>query len=91
MFSNIDINFFFVNKNFNSYIFFKFNNTKYVIVRERFKTVKAEDINDIRQYMFKYIQQNLYKACKTMCNQINKHKKTLIINQIIKLFCSIAI
>ena len=58
-------------------MFFNFDNFKYVIVRKRFKAFKVEDINNIMQYVLKYMQQNLYKAREIMFKQVNKHKKKI--------------
>ena len=56
IFSNIDMNFFFANKGFNSRMFFSSNNIEYITARERFELIKAEDINKIMQCVLKYMQ-----------------------------------
>ena len=74
---NTNKNFFYINKNFNSRKSFNFNNTKYIIARERLETIKAEYINTIMQCMFEYKQQNLHKPREKIYKQINKHKKKI--------------
>ena len=56
---------------------FNFDNIEYIIVRERFKTIKAKNINDIMQRVLKYMQQNSYKTHKIIFKQINKHRKKI--------------
>ena len=55
MFSNIDLNFFYINKSFNFRISFNFDSIKYIIIRNRSKTVKVEEISDIMQRVLKYV------------------------------------
>ena len=45
---------------------FNFNNIKYVIVREKLKIIKVENINDIMQCVLKYVQRNSYQAHEIM-------------------------
>ena len=66
VFSSTDINFFYVNKDFNSRMFFNLDSTKYVIIRERLEIVKTENISNIMQRVLKYMQQNLHKVCEAM-------------------------
>ena len=74
VFSNINLNFFYVNKNFNFCMSFSFNNIEYVIAR---KIIKIENISDIMQRILKYMQQNFYKIHKIMFKQINKYRKKI--------------
>ena len=77
VFLNIDLSFFYINKSFNSRIFYNFDNIEYIIVREKFKIIKVEDINNIMQRILKYMQQNFYKTREVMFKQINKYKKKI--------------
>ena len=77
IFININMNFLFVNKDFNSHMFFHLNNIEYITVRERLESVKIENINEIMQRVLKYMQQQFYKACKVMIRQVNKRKKKI--------------
>ena len=52
---NIDINFFLVNKDFNSRMFFNSNNIEYITARKKLESVKAEDDNKIIYYILKYM------------------------------------
>ena len=71
------MNLFFVNKDFNSRMFFNSNNIEYITARERFKSVKVEDINEIMQRVLKYMQQQSHKAREVMIKQVNKRRKKI--------------
>ena len=77
IFSNIDMNFFFVNKDFNSRMFFNSDNIENIITREKLESVKVENISEIMQCVLKYMQQQFHKACEIMIKQINKRKKKI--------------
>ena len=71
------MNFFFVNKDFNSRMFFNSNNIEYITARERLESIKVENISEIMQRVLKYMQQQSHKARKAMIKQVNKHKKKI--------------
>ena len=71
------MNFFFVNKDFNSRMFFSPNNIEYITARERLESIKIEDISEIMQRVLKYMQQQSHKARETMIKQANKRKKKI--------------
>ena len=71
---SININFFFVNKDF---MFFSSNNIEYITARERLESVKVEDISEIMQRELKYMQQQFYKAREAMIKQANKRRKKI--------------
>ena len=77
IFLNIDMNLFFVNKDFNSRMFFSPNIIEYITARERFESIKVENINEIMQRVLKYIQQQFYKTREIMIKQVNKRKKKI--------------
>ena len=71
------MSFFFVNKDFNSRMFFSSNNIEYITARERLESVKVENINEIMQRVLKYMQQQSHKAREVMIKQANKRKKKI--------------
>ena len=75
--SSINMNLFFVNKDFNSRMFFNSNNIEYITARERFESIKVENINEIMQRVLKYMQQQFHKAREIMIKQINKRRKKI--------------
>ena len=56
---------------------FNLNNIEYIIVRERQKLIKTENINKIMQRVTEYMQQQFSKACRIIIKQINKCKKKI--------------
>ena len=58
-------------------MFFSSNNINYIIVREKLKSVKVENISEIMQRVLKYMQQQFYKAREIMIKQVNKRKKKI--------------
>ena len=50
------MNSFFVNKDFNSRMFFNSNNIEYITAREKLELIKVENINEIMQRVLKYMQ-----------------------------------
>ena len=68
---------FFVNKNFHSRMSFKSDTTAYKITRERFQTVKAENITDTMINVLVFMRKNVKKSKVVMFAQINKHRKSV--------------
>ena len=68
---------FFINKGFNSRMFFSSNNIEYITAREKLESIKIENINEIMQRVLKYIQQQSHKAHEIMNKQINKRRKKI--------------
>ena len=73
--ASIDMNLFFVNKDFNPRMFFSPNNIEYITARERLGSIKAEDISEIMQRVLEYMQQQFHKAREIMIRQVNKNRK----------------
>ena len=71
------MNFFFINKSFNSRMSFNSNNIEYIKVYERFELIKIVNINKIMQHVLKYMLHQFHNAYKIMIKQVNKRKKKI--------------
>ena len=58
-------------------MFFSSNNIEYITAREKFESIKVENISEIMQRVLKYMQQQFHKAREAMIRQVNKRKKKI--------------
>ena len=75
--SFISIFFFYMNKDFHSWMNFNSNISNYDLTRERIKTEKIDDIVNWIQKLLKFDQKHIKKIRSTMRKQVNKHRKKM--------------
>ncbi len=77
LFSIIFLTFFFMNKNFHSYISFNSDIIKYESTCERLQIIRIEDIFNYMNKMLIFACKALMKTWKWIMKQINKHRKKI--------------
>ena len=77
IFSFISMFFFYMNKNFHSWMSFSSDTSNYDSIREQIKAEKINDIVNRMQKLLKFDQKHIKKIRSTMQKQINKHRKEM--------------
>ncbi len=77
LFSIIFLTFFFMNKNFHSYMSFNSDIIKYESTCERLQIIRIEDIFNYMNKMLIFACKALMKTWKWIMKQINKHRKKI--------------
>ncbi len=75
LFSVIFLIFFFLNKDFHSYMSFELDTIEYESSRERLQATKVENISEHMNKILTFARESLVKTRKQMIQQANKHRK----------------